>query len=64
MPGGRYVDVRRPRLFAKVGFNPHAETVFIVHGFNGTARDRHMRYLKDGKSSNYISYCMKIYFHV
>lgn len=23
--------------------------MFIVHGFNGTARDKHMRYLKDGK---------------
>lgn len=43
------MDVRNPRLFAKAGFRPEAETVFIIHGFNGTARDRHMRYLKDGK---------------
>jgi len=47
VPNGRYVDVRKPRNFARAGFRPHAETVFIVHGFNGTAKDKHMRYLKD-----------------
>lgn len=47
IPDGRYVDVRKPKTFAS--FRPHEETVFIVHGFNGTARDKHMRYLKDGK---------------
>lgn len=46
IPDGRYVDVRKPSTF--VNFRPHEETVFIVHGFNGTARDKHMRYLKDG----------------
>lgn len=48
VPNGRYVDVRKPKQFVKAGFRPQAETVFIVHGFNGTARDKHMRYLKDG----------------
>lgn len=47
IPDGRYVDVRKPSTFAS--FRPLEETVFIVHGFNGTARDKHMRYLKDGK---------------
>lgn len=46
IPDGRYVDVRKPSTF--VNFRSEAETVFIVHGFNGTARDKHMRYLKDG----------------
>lgn len=46
IPDGRYVDVRKPLTF--VNFRWEAETVFIVHGFNGTARDKHMRYLKDG----------------
>lgn len=46
IPDGRYVDVRKPSTF--VNFRPHEETAFIVHGFNGTARDKHMRYLKDG----------------
>lgn len=46
IPDGRYVDVRKPSTFSS--FRPHEETVFIVHGFNGTARDKHMRYLKDG----------------
>ncbi|XP_031636935.1 phospholipase A1-like [Contarinia nasturtii] len=45
IPDGRYVDVRKPSTF--VNFRPHEETAFIVHGFNGTARDKHMRYLKD-----------------
>lgn len=49
IPDGRYVDVRKPKTF--VNFRSHEETVFIVHGFNGTARDKHMRYLKDGKHS-------------
>lgn len=46
IPDGRYVDVLKPSTFAS--FRPLEETVFIVHGFNGTARDKHMRYLKDG----------------
>lgn len=46
IPDGRYVDVRKPPTFSN--FRPYEETVFIVHGFNGTARDKHMRYLKDG----------------
>lgn len=40
------MDVRNPSTF--VNFRQHEETVFIIHGFNGTARDKHMRYLKDG----------------
>lgn len=50
VPNGRYVDVRKPKSFLKAGYRTYAETVFIVHGFNGTARDKHMRYLKDGKT--------------
>lgn len=50
IPDGRYVDVRKPKTFSS--FRPHEETVFILHGFNGTARDTHMRYLKDGKTDS------------
>lgn len=57
IPDGRYVDVRKPKTF--VNFRPHEETVFIVHGFNGTARDKHMRYLKDGMKKP-LSGCMWI----
>lgn len=46
IPDGRYIDVLKPHTFSS--FRPYEETVFIVHGFNGTARDKHMRYLKDG----------------
>lgn len=53
IPDGRYVDVRKPKTFSS--FRPHEETVFILHGFNGTARDTHMRYLKDGKNDSVSS---------
>lgn len=66
IPDGRYVDVRKPSTFSS--FRPQEETVFIVHGFNGTARDKHMRYLKDGNLitivfifiSFYVIYSLKL----
>lgn len=58
IPDGRYVDVRKPKTF--ISFRPFEETVFIVHGFNGTARDKHMRYLKDGKCTSANAHHLKV----
>lgn len=49
MPRGRIIDVRHPKTFKRAGYHAQEETVFIVHGFNGTESDRHIRYLRDGK---------------
>lgn len=45
IPDGRYVDVRKPSTFSS--FRPHEETAFIVHGFNGTARDKVLHTIRD-----------------
>lgn len=47
VPRGRKIDVRYPKTFKHAGYYAQQETVFIVHGFNGTESDRHIRYLRD-----------------
>lgn len=61
IPDGRYVDVQKPLTFSS--FRPFEETVFIVHGFNGTARDKHMRYLKDGNWFYFFHIAVRFLFH-
>lgn len=52
-PNGRLVNIKNPGTFAH--FRPFEETVFIIHGFNGTANDKHLLYLKDGKHLHYFA---------
>lgn len=46
-PIGRIVDVMKPKTF--INFRPYEETVFILHGYNGSAHEKYIRYLKDGE---------------
>ncbi|KQS70592.1 uncharacterized protein Dere_GG23668, isoform B [Drosophila erecta] len=42
------LNVKNPMSLYKGGFSKHRETVFIIHGFNGTAIDIHLQFLRDG----------------
>ncbi|XP_018797872.1 PREDICTED: lipase member H-A isoform X2 [Bactrocera latifrons] len=44
---GIVLNIHNPLTLFKGDFNPHRETAFIVHGFNGTAVDVHLQFLKD-----------------
>ncbi|XP_050338952.1 lipase member H-A isoform X1 [Bactrocera neohumeralis] len=44
---GIALNIHNPLTLFKGDFNPHRETAFIVHGFNGTAVDVHLQFLKD-----------------
>ncbi|CAD7079412.1 unnamed protein product [Hermetia illucens] len=44
---GTYMDVKNPISLYLAGYDKHHETVFLIHGFNGTERDKHMMYLRD-----------------
>lgn len=46
---GHYVSAHKPLSFDRGGFQRNKETAFIVHGFNGSHLDTHMRYLRDGR---------------
>lgn len=41
--------MRHPKSFKRAGFHIQHPTALIIHGFNGTESDRHIRYLRDGK---------------
>ncbi|XP_037958910.1 lipase member H-A [Teleopsis dalmanni] len=44
---GVALNIHNPMTLYQGGFSRHRETVFIVHGFNGTAIDKHLQYLRD-----------------
>ncbi|XP_069962461.1 lipase member H-B isoform X3 [Bactrocera oleae] len=44
---GITLNIHNPLTLFKGDFNPHRETAFIVHGFNGSAVDVHLQFLKD-----------------
>ncbi|KAL9927203.1 phospholipase A1 isoform 2-T2 [Glossina fuscipes fuscipes] len=44
---GIRLNIHNPFTMYQGGFSKHRETVFIVHGFNGTSIDRHLQYLRD-----------------
>ncbi|KAL5280436.1 hypothetical protein ACFFRR_004426 [Megaselia abdita] len=44
---GTLINAKNPYSLYKAGFNSYKETAFIIHGFNGTFRDKHMQFLKD-----------------
>lgn len=46
---GKLINPLDPDSLRRAKFNSYEETTFIVHGFNGSHVDRHMRYLRDGK---------------
>lgn len=45
------MDVKNPISLYLAGYDKHHETVFLIHGFNGTERDKHMMYLRDGNAT-------------
>lgn len=62
MKSGRYIFANKPKSFERAGFQPQQETAFIVHGFNGSHMDTHMRYLKDGMRFFLLLILQFIYF--
>lgn len=46
---GIEVDIMKPGTFRAAGFIPQHDTCLVIHGFNGTQRSKHIRYLIDGK---------------
>ncbi|XP_002021657.2 lipase member H-A [Drosophila persimilis] len=44
---GVALNVKSPTSLYQGGFGKHRETVFIIHGFNGTAIDVHLQFLRD-----------------
>lgn len=46
---GKLINPLDPDSLRRAKFKSYEETAFIVHGFNGSHTDRHMRYLRDGK---------------
>ncbi|XP_067625906.1 phospholipase A1 isoform X3 [Eurosta solidaginis] len=44
---GVALNVNNPLSLFKGGFSRHRDTAFIVHGFNGTAIDKHLQFLRD-----------------
>ncbi|XP_065356040.1 lipase member H-A [Calliphora vicina] len=44
---GIALNIHNPLTLYQGGFSKHRDTVFIVHGFNGTAIDRHLQFLRD-----------------
>ncbi|KAH8328612.1 hypothetical protein KR067_011552 [Drosophila pandora] len=41
------LNVKNPMTLYKGGFSKKRETVFLIHGFNGTAIDIHLQFLRD-----------------
>ncbi|KAH8285738.1 hypothetical protein KR018_001808 [Drosophila ironensis] len=46
------LNVKNPLTLYKGGFSKKRETVFLIHGFNGTAIDVHLQFLRDGNRRN------------
>ncbi|XP_013100403.1 lipase member H-A [Stomoxys calcitrans] len=44
---GVAINIRNPLTLFQGGFSKKRDTVFIVHGFNGTAIDKHLQFLRD-----------------
>uniref|UniRef100_A0A336LN77 CSON008436 protein n=1 Tax=Culicoides sonorensis TaxID=179676 RepID=A0A336LN77_CULSO len=44
---GIEVDIMKPVTFKKAGYIPEHETCLVIHGFNGTQKSKHIRYLID-----------------
>ncbi|XP_012156886.1 pancreatic lipase-related protein 2 isoform X2 [Ceratitis capitata] len=44
---GVTLNIHNPLSLFKGGFSRHRETAIIIHGFNGTAVDMHLQFLKD-----------------
>lgn len=51
---GKLINPLDPDSLSRAKFKSYEETAFIVHGFNGSHVDRHMRYLRDGKEIAYV----------
>lgn len=51
---GKLINPLDPDSLSRAKFKSYEETAFIVHGFNGSHVDRHMRYLRDGKEIVYV----------
>uniref|UniRef100_A0A1I8MSU9 Lipase domain-containing protein n=1 Tax=Musca domestica TaxID=7370 RepID=A0A1I8MSU9_MUSDO len=44
---GVAINIHNPMTLFQGGFSSKRDTVFIVHGFNGTATDKHLQFLRD-----------------
>lgn len=53
---GKLINPLDPDSLRRAKFNSYEETTFIVHGFNGSHVDRHMRYLRDGNENSLCFY--------
>lgn len=58
---GKVLDANNQKSLLRGGFRTDRESVFIIHGFNGTSKDTHMRYLKDGKTTKIQKQNVKYY---
>lgn len=52
MRHGVEVDIMKPKTFKANGFIPEHDTCLLVHGFNGTQKSKHIKYLIDGMCSH------------
>lgn len=59
---GIEVDIMKPATFKSAGFIPQHDTCLVIHGFNGTQKSKHIRYLIDGtlKSTDIFSFFLAI----
>ncbi|XP_055857762.1 lipase member H-A [Episyrphus balteatus] len=44
---GVELSIKTPWSLYKAGYSKNRESVFLIHGFNGTAQDNHLVYLRD-----------------
>jgi len=61
---GTPLNVKNPITLYKGGFSKHRETVFIIHGFNGTAIDIHLQFLRDGECIYLFNYYIIFYYYI
>ncbi|KAG4068122.1 hypothetical protein HA402_001547 [Bradysia odoriphaga] len=55
---GKLINPLDPDSLRRAKFKSYEETAFIVHGFNGSHVDRHMRYLRDAYLSRKFNVVM------